>query len=134
MNKRMLYYGLWMTGLLLTEIIIGTWLKSLFFVRAYVGDVLVIPLLYCLIRIFTQKLPRLMPFLVCCIGFLAEGLQYIHLSDLLGFERGSLMAILIGTSASWWDVLCYIVGMVLIYLGMWIKNAIVVRNRANQIY
>lgn len=131
MKRRLLYYGLWAAGLFLLEIIIGTWLKDWFFVRAYVGDVLVIPLIYCIFRLFTEKLPRLLPFLVCCIGFVAEGLQYIHLADRLGFERGSLMSILIGTSASWWDVLSYIVGMLLIYGVMWLKNAVAARKKVN---
>ncbi len=122
MKKRLLYYGIWAAVLFLTEIIIGTWLNDVRLIRSYGGDVLVIPLLYCLIRLFTDKWQGLLPFLVCCIGFVAELLQAIHLSDLLGFERGSLMAVLIGTSASWWDVLCYIIGMVLLYLAIGIRS------------
>lgn len=131
MKKRLLYYGIWTAGLLLTEIIIGTWLNDWHFVRAYMGDVLVIPLIYCLIRIFTEKLPRLMPFLVCCIGFIAEGLQYIRFYELLGFEKGSLMAIILGTGFTWWDMLCYVAGMVLIYAGIWLRNIISMNKKVN---
>lgn len=129
MKKRLLYYGLWSAGLLLAEIII--FYSHWRFIRDYVGDVLVIPLIYCMIRILTEKLPRLMPFLVCCIGFLAEGLQYIRFYEILGFDRHSLAAVLIGTSASWWDMLCYIVGMLLIYGVMWVKNAMAARKKVN---
>ena len=122
MKRRLLYYGAWSAVLLLTEIII--FFSHWHFIRAYIGDVLVIPLMYCMIRMSTKKLPRLMPFLMCCIGFVAEGLQYIRFYELLGFDRNSLVAILIGTSFSWWDVLCYIVGMVLIYLVIWVKRCI----------
>ena len=110
------YYLIWALVLFGTEILIGTVWSGWYWLRAYGGDILVIPLIYCMIRIFTAKLPRLMPFLVCCTGFLAEFLQYIHLADLLGFAHGSLPAILIGTSFSWLDMLCYIAGMGLIYL------------------
>ncbi len=99
--------------LLFTEIVIGIY--GLGIVRAYIGDVLVIPLLYCLIRIFTKALPRTLPLCLFGVGCLAELLQLIRLSDLLGFPRGSLPSILIGTSASWWDVLCYAIGSLLIY-------------------
>lgn len=127
MKRRLLYYGVWTAVLLLTEIII--FFSHWHFIRDYVGDVLVIPLIYCMIRLVTDKFPRLMPFLVCCIGFVAEGLQYIRFYELLGFERDSLAAVLIGTSFSWWDMLCYIVGMVLIYLVMWIKPLLLQTKR-----
>ncbi len=102
--------------LLFTEIVIGIY--GLGIVRAYVGDVLVILLLYCLIRIFTKALPRTLPLWLFGVGCLAELLQLIRLSDLLGFERGSLPSILIGTSASWWDVVCYAIGSILLYAAM----------------
>lgn len=129
MKHRLLYYGLWSAGLLLTEIVI--FFSDWFFIRAYIGDVLVIPLMYCMIRLMTEKLPLLMPFLMCCIGFVAEGLQYIRLYELLGFDKHSLVAVLIGTSASWWDMLCYIVGMVLIYGVMWLRSAMSARKKVN---
>ena len=122
MQTKPKYYIFWSIALLVTEILIGSVFSEFFWLRAYGGDILVIPLIYCLIRIFIQALPRGMPFLVCCIGFLAEFLQYIHLADMLGFERGSIGAVIIGTSFSWWDVLCYIVGMVLIYAGMYCRK------------
>lgn len=110
--------------LLVIEILIGAFVPHSTWLRAYGGDVLVIPLIYCLVRIFVRILPRLMPFLMCCIGFLAETAQYFHLSDRLGFERGSLMSIIIGTSFSWIDMLCYIAGMLLIYAGIFLKSRI----------
>jgi len=115
------YYVILSLLLLVTEILIGSVFKNFHWLRAYGGDILVIPLIYCLVRIFISAFPRLMPFLMCCVGFLAETAQYFHLSDKLGFERGSLMSIIIGTSFSYMDILCYITGMVLIYLGIFIR-------------
>ncbi len=102
--------------LLITEIVIGIY--GLGIVRKYVGDVLVVILLYCMIRIFTKALYRTLPLWMFGVGCAAELLQYFRLSDLLGFERGSLPSILIGTSASWWDVVSYAIGAVMIYAGM----------------
>ncbi len=121
------YYLVWTLLLFGTEILIGAFVHG--WVRDYGGDILVIPLIYCLIRIFTDKLPRLMPFLVCCIGFLAEFLQYIRLADLLGFAHDSLPAILIGTSFSWLDMLCYIAGMGLIYLVIAVRILLTRRKK-----
>ncbi len=106
--------------LFVTEIIIGIY--GLGIVRAYVGDVLIVMLLYCLIRIFTKALPRTLPLWMFGLGCAAEIMQYFHLSDLLGFERGSLPATLIGTSASWWDVVSYAIGAALIYAAMFVLH------------
>lgn len=108
--------------LFLTEIVIGIY--GLGIVRAYIGDVLIIMLLYCLIRIFTKALPKTLPLWMFGVGCLAEILQYFRLSDLLGFERGSLPATLIGTSASWWDIVSYAIGAVLIYAAMFLLHGL----------
>lgn len=123
------YYLVWAAVLFVTEILIGSVFSGLVWLRSYGGDILVIPLIYCIIRIVTDRLPRLMPVLVCCIGFAAEFLQWIHLSERLGFEPGSLGAILIGTSFSWYDMLCYLAGMVLIYLGVLARISLVNRKK-----
>ena len=113
-------YGIAALVLFLTEVVIGTWLNDWQFVRAYLGDVLVIPLIYCLIRIFTNKLPRTMPLIVFGIGVIAEISQYCKLYAILGFEKHSLPAIILGTGFSWWDMVCYAAGAVLICLVEWL--------------
>lgn len=118
------FYLIWSAILLITEILIGSVFKNFHWLRAYGGDILVIPLIYCLVRIFLKVLPRLMPFLMCCVGFLAETAQYFHICDLLGFEKGSVMRIILGTSFNWADIFCYIAGMILIYAGILIRKKI----------
>lgn len=120
-KANLFYYSLLSAILLIMEILIGKFVPSGTLLRDYGGDILVIPLIYCLIRIFIKILPKTMPLLVCGIGFLTELTQYFHLSDKLGFARGSLISILLGTSFSWLDLLCYIIGMLLIYAGILIK-------------
>lgn len=113
-------YGIAFLLLLITEILIGKY--GLGWIRSYGGDILVLPLLYCLIRMFTKALPRTLPLCLFGVGCLAELLQLIHLSELLGFEAGSLPAILIGTRADWMDVICYGVGTVLICMVMFLSK------------
>lgn len=119
-KKGMLYYGALSALLLGTEIWIGICAGG--WIRNYFGDVLVIPLMYCLVRIFTKKLPALLPVIMFGIGVIAEITQYFHLADRLGFERGSLMSILLGTSASLWDAVSYAAGAVLIYAGIAVRH------------
>ena len=103
--------------LLPVEIVIGKFAHG--FLRAYVGDVLVIPLIYCFVRIFYVRPAVWLPAAVGGLGILAELLQYFDLCGLLGIPKGSLLGILLGSSADFADILCYAVGTVLIYLAEW---------------
>lgn len=102
--------------LLLIEIAIGMWATG--FVRAYIGDVLVIPAIYFLLRgtvfpkdtIFSRNA---LPLIVYCIGWNAERLQGWGLADKLGFAPDSLPAILIGGTCDYKDILCYLLGLLL---------------------
>ena len=103
--------------LLVVEILIGKFAHG--FIRAYVGDVLVIPLIYCFVRIFYVRPAVWLPAAVGGLGILAEMLQYFNLCGLLGIPKGSLLGILLGSSADFADILCYAVGTVLIYAAEW---------------
>ena len=104
--------------LLAVEIIIGRFAHG--FIRAYVGDVLVIPLIYCFVRIFYVRPAAWLPAAVGGLGILAEILQYFDLCGLLGIPKGSLPGILLGSSADFADILCYAAGTLLIYMAEWI--------------
>lgn len=120
-TKTMRVYYLVLSAVLLgVEIYIGAYTHG--WVRDSLGDILVIPLIYCLTRIFVKWLPRTMPLVMCGVGFAAEIAQYFKLYEILGFEKGSLGAIILGTGFSWGDMLCYIAGTVLIYLGMLLRS------------
>jgi Protein of unknown function (DUF2809). len=104
--------------LLAVEIIIGNFAHG--FLRAYVGDVLVIPLIYCFVRIFYVRPAVWLPAAVGGLGILAEILQYFDLCGLLGIPKGSLLGILLGSSADFADIVCYVAGTLLIYASEWI--------------
>ncbi len=99
----------------LIEVLIATKLKDIFFVRAYLGDVIVVILIYNFIKSFfeiknNQKL-ILGVFIFSC---LVEFAQYFNIAEKLGFQPGSLMYIVIGNSFSWIDILCYAAGCLLL--------------------
>ena len=104
--------------LLAVEIIIGKCAHG--FLRAYGGDVLVIPLIYCFVRVFFVRPAVWLPAAVGGLGILAEVLQYFNLCGLLGISKGSLLGILLGSSADFADILCYAAGTLLIYMAEWI--------------
>ncbi|SEM73396.1 Protein of unknown function [Chryseobacterium taichungense] len=97
------------------EVLIATVFRDIFFVRAYLGDVIVVILLYTLVKSFlvikdNRKL-ILGIFIFSCI---VEWAQYFHIADKLGFPPGSMMYIIIGNSFSWVDIACYAAGCLLL--------------------
>ncbi|WP_267403464.1 MULTISPECIES: DUF2809 domain-containing protein [unclassified Chryseobacterium] len=107
----------------LIEVLIATKLKDIFFVRAYLGDVIVVMLIYTFIKSFfeiknNQKL-ILGVFIFSC---LVEFAQYFNIAEKLGFQPGSLMYIVIGNSFSWIDILCYTAGCLLLSVFVKIKE------------
>ncbi len=120
--RRALPYSAAFLALLLAEIIIGGFASG--WIRGYLGDVLVLPLLYCLIRIFTPALPRSLPLWLFAFGCLAELLQLLRFAELLGFPEGSLPAVILGTRADWRDILCYAIGALLILASIHIIKSI----------
>lgn len=101
----------------LTEVLIATKLKDIFFVRAYLGDVIVVMLLYTLIKTFFRiKDNKKLILGILIFSFLVEFAQYFNIAEKLGFRAGSLMYVVIGNSFSWVDILCYVVGCLLLFL------------------
>lgn len=95
----------------LLEVLIATAFKGIFFIRAYLGDVIVVMLIYTFIRSFfsIQNDVKLI-FGILIFSFLVEFAQYFNIAEKLGFRPGSIMYIIVGNSFSWIDMLCYAVG------------------------
>jgi len=100
----------------LIEVLIATKLKDWFFVRAYLGDVFVVMLMYYFIKSFFDFEPVKLIIGIFIFSCLIELLQYFHFGELLGFKDNRLMMIILGNSFSWIDVLCYFAGCVILFL------------------
>lgn len=87
------------------------------FVRPYLGDVLVIVLLYCLGRGPLGVRGTWLAPAVTALGVAAEGLQYFRLADLLGLEQGSVLRVVLGSTFDWADLVCYAAGGLI--LAVW---------------
>ena len=111
-----LKYFLIAVAILVAEILIATKLKDIFFVRAYLGDVLVVMLMYYFIRAFFDFEPVKLIIGIFIFSCLIEFLQYFHFGELLGFKDNRIVMIVLGNSFSWIDILCYFSGCVTLYL------------------
>ena len=111
-----LKYFLIAIAIFLVEVLIATKLEDWFFVRAYLGDVFVVMLMYYFIKAFFDFEPVKLISGIFIFSCLIEFLQYFHFAEVLGFKDHRLMMIVLGNSFSWLDILCYFVGCVVLFL------------------
>ena len=90
MKKRIIYASCFFV-ILIIEFIIGVYIHDAF-IRPYIGDVLVVILICCFIRIFILRSLRRLPVYVFAFACFIELFQYFQLADRLelsnnGFAR-----------------------------------------------
>jgi hypothetical protein len=86
------------------------------FIRPYVGDFLVVILIYCFVRAFIKSPVWPMAIGVLIFSYLVETLQYFHFVKLIGLAHSRAANIILGNSFSWTDMLCYTLGIALVVL------------------
>lgn len=84
------------------------------FVRPYLGDAIVVILVYTFVRIFFPTRFRLLPLYVFLFACFVEISQAFHLVYLLGLGDYAFFRTLLGTSFAWADFPCYAAGCVLL--------------------
>ena len=95
--------------LLLTEVLIAVFIRDRF-IRPYVGDFLVVVLIYCFVKTFLNTPVTVTPLSVLFFSYAVEALQYFHVVDCLRLRSG-WARIVIGDSFAWTDILAYTLGI-----------------------
>ena len=91
------------------EVLIALYVRDSF-IRPYVGDMLVVVLVYSFVRIFLPTgIPR-MPFYVFLFACFVEVLQYFQLVETLGITNRAARIIL-GSTFDWEDIVMLCCGM-----------------------
>lgn len=101
--------------LFLIEVIIARYVNDSF-IRPYVGDVLVVILIYCAVMAVTNSTPITGMIATLLFAFSVEIAQYFNVIAMLGLEHIKLARIVIGASFSWLDMICYVVGIGMVWL------------------
>lgn len=113
--------------LFIIEVLIALYVHDNF-VRPYIGDVLVVILLYCFVKAFL-KLPVMLAAVgVLIFSFIIEILQYCNIVDKLGWGQSRLARTVIGTSFAWEDIWTYIAGFILVLIAEKCRSLFVKRS------
>ena len=106
-----LRYFLFAVVLFVVEVLIALFVHDAF-IRPYVGDYLVVILVYCAVRTFVNAPPVKVAIAVLLFSYTIEALQYFAIVDRLGLAHNEVARTVIGYGFEWWDILAYTLGIV----------------------
>ncbi|WP_109698207.1 ribosomal maturation YjgA family protein [Chitinophaga deserti] len=95
----------------LVEVLIALYVHD-DFVRPYVGDFLVVVLIYCFVRSFLQAGVVPVATGVLIFSYLVETAQYFNIVKLLGLAHSRAANIIIGNYFAWEDIIAYTLGII----------------------
>ena len=101
--------------LFLVEVLIALFVHDNF-IRPFLGDVLVVILIYCFIKSFINSPVLITSVAVLLFAYTIEVLQYFNIVKVLGLQNSAVARIIIGTSFEWSDLLAYALGIGLVIL------------------
>jgi hypothetical protein len=112
-NKTYLFLAL---TLFIIEVCIAVFIHD-DIIRPYIGDLLVVILIYCFFKSFLQVNPLPLAIGVLFFAYGIEILQYFKIVELLGLQQNHLARVVIGTSFAWTDIAMYTIGIVIILVA-----------------
>ena len=121
MNKKRIFYLVTTIILLFIEVLIALYVHDSF-IRPYVGDVLVVIVIYTFLRIFIPEKIKLLPLYIFIFATGVEVLQYFQIVKLLGLQDNHLFSVLMGTVFDLKDIICYAVGCTMLGVYEYCKS------------
>ncbi len=116
-NKIRLIFTAVFVFLVFAEVYIALFVRD-DFIRPYFGDVIVVWVIYAFVRIFLKLKPYvLLPVCIFIFSVFVEAGQYFKMVDVIGLGHIEFFRILMGTSFSWIDIICYGAGCALLLAG-----------------
>lgn len=107
--------------LFITEVLIAIFVHDSI-IRPYVGDLLVVILLYSAVRSFLSSSVFITAISVLIFSYVIECLQYFQIVQRLGLESSQIANIIIGNYFAWMDILAYTLGILLVLMAEKVKT------------
>ncbi|MBW4572928.1 MAG: DUF2809 domain-containing protein [Tolypothrix carrinoi HA7290-LM1] len=114
-NKKYFYFTL---ILFLIEICIAVFINDSF-IRPFMGDVLVVILIYCFVRAFLNIHSSIIALSVLVFSCIIEILQYFNFVKKLGLQNNKILAVALGSTFDWKDIIAYTIGIIIV---LWLEN------------
>lgn len=117
--------------LFIVEVLIALYVHDCI-VRPYIGDLLVVLLIYCFIKSFFNFPVLKTATGVLLFSYLIEILQYLKFIEIIGLQHSKPANIIMGNSFEWIDLVAYTGGFVTILLAEKIIERIAPKNSGNR--
>jgi hypothetical protein len=114
-NKKYFYFTVL---LFLIEVCIAVFVNDSF-IRPFIGDVLVVILIYCFFRAFWDIHPFIVASSVLAFSYTIEVLQYFDFVNKLGLQNNKVLAVALGSTFDWKDIIAYTIGIIVV---IWLEN------------
>ncbi len=101
--------------LFVVEVLIALFLHDKF-VRPYVGDYLVVIMVYCFLKAFINLPVMAAAVTTLLFAYTVEFAQYYNTVDKLGLQNSEMATTVMGTSFSWPDMIAYTLGVMTVIL------------------
>ncbi|WP_334177415.1 DUF2809 domain-containing protein [Pseudoxanthomonas sp.] len=99
----------WVLGLFASLVLLATVGAGLGWIRSFVGDVLAVVWVHCLLASVVWLRPPMRPLLALLVGLVVEAAQYV--SQQTGWQVASpVLRIVLGSTPDWLDVVAYLIG------------------------
>ena len=103
------------------EVLIALYVRDRI-VRPYVGDYLVVIMLYCFVKSFIKASPLTVAIGVLLFSYLIEFLQYVNFLEAIGLENNKVAKVVLGHGFEWLDLVAYTLGIGTVLLLEWVCN------------
>lgn len=101
--------------LFLAEVLIALFVRDEF-IRPYVGDFLVVILVYSFLKSFLDFSTENLAVSALVFAYLVELLQFLDLLKILGLSNSEIFRIILGSQFEWMDMLVYTLSFIVILL------------------
>ena len=102
-------------GILAVEIYIGACVRDAW-VRPYAGDLLAVVLVYATLRMVLALPAPALATVSFLVGAIVEAIQYLGIPEILGIAHHPLLAVVVGATFQWEDLLAYAIGALIALL------------------
>jgi len=86
------------------------------FIRGFVGDIIIILLLYFFIKNFYDFYPAKLTIFILLLAFTTEFLQYLNLISISGLKGNIFAELIIGSVFDPLDLIAYTIGAIMVYV------------------